>query len=166
MSASVQIALWGVAAALPVVIAYAHHRLPAMGLGTMLVLGWCVGRLSGALLEPTDAVRLYPVMDALFGALAFLAWRQKREAWKLVLVGLFMTQCTLHAAFWLAYPVGGIPPEIAQAVLFRYIVANNMLFASELICVAWAGGVDEWGRRARALLFGRPGALRHVGPAK
>lgn len=166
MTEAGQIAVWGIAAAVPVAIAYAHHRLAAMGLGTMLVLGWCAGRLAGALLEPTDAVRLYPVMDAVFGALAFLAWRQKREAWKMVLVGLFMTQCTLHAAFWLAYPPDGVPPEVAQPILFRYIVANNLLFACELFCVAWAGGVDEWGRRVRALLFGRPGALRHARPAE
>lgn len=163
---SVQVALWGIAAVAPVAIAYRYHRLPVLGLATMLVLGWCVGRLAGAFWEAPDGMRIYPLMDAVFGALAFMAWRHERAWWKLVLVGLFLGQSALHAAFWLAYPPNGYPPEVAGPILYRYVVANNVLFACELLCVAWAGGLDEWGRSVRHYLSGRPDPFRHVGPPR
>lgn len=166
MSAGAQIALWGAFAFAPVLIAYRYHRLAALGLSTMLMLGWCSARVSAALLGPMEALHLYPMLDALFGALAFLCWRQRREWWKMALVCMFVVQCALHAAFWLAYPQDGLPPEVAGPILYRYTVANNVLFACELLCVSWAGGVDEWGRRVRAALSGRPSPFRHAGSAK
>lgn len=166
MSPGAQIALWGAFAVAPVLIAYRYHRLAALGLSTMLVLGWCTGIVSATLLGEVEALHLNPIMDAVFGALAFLCWRQERAWWKMALVCMFVVQCALHAAFWLAYPQNGFPPEVAGPILYRYTVANNVLFACELLCVSWAGGVDEWGRRVSAALFGRLGPFRHAGPAK
>lgn len=145
MSASLQIALWGAAACAPVVLAYAMHKLPAMGLATMLLLGWCMGRVFGMIYTPPESMAFYPVIDLLFAGLAFWSWRQERAAWKLVLVGLFGGQLAAHSAFWLAYTTDAQSGQL----LYRYVFTNNVLFALELLTVSWAGGIGELAGRAR-----------------
>lgn len=162
MPAILQVALWGAASLLPVVMAYLTHKLAALGLSTMLLLGWCFGRVLGALYSTPESMALYPLIDATFGALAFLSWRQGREAWKLVLVGLFVTQCAAHAAFWLAYEQTATRAA-AFAILYSYVSTNNVLYALELLTVAWAGGVRDLARRLLDGLPGRAGPHHHAG---
>ena len=163
MNTAVQVALWGLATCFPVVLSLMTHKLPALGLSTMLLLGWAFGRLMAAFYGAPASMAMYPVMDALFGALAFMSWRQQREFWKLAMVGLFVAQCCGHVAFWLAYPEGGVPPDLAHDVIIRYIVANNVCFALELLCVAWAGGIGDVARDLGRWVSDRAGPRDHAG---
>lgn len=162
MSALVQVALWGLASAVPVVLAYLTHKMAALGLATMLLLGWCLGRVLGALYTLPESVGLYPLIDAAFGLLAFASWRQERAPWKLVLVSLFVFQCAGHAAFWLAYP-GGLSTGKSAEIVYRYLASNNVLYGLELLTVAWAGGVGDLARRVFSSLPRGAGPRHHAG---
>ena len=139
MPVSQQIMLWTLAVIAPVILNLSIRRgSDALGLSAMLLLAWCLGRITGALYSPPESMALYPIVDALSGAIAFVAWRTRPAWWKLALVGLFVTQSTLHAAFWLAWPQG--------ASLYHYVLVNNVLFIGELITVSVPGGAYVLGR--------------------
>lgn len=138
MTPELQVSLWGFAAAAPVLLnIFTRRSSDALGLSGMILLIWVMGRVLWALYTPPDSMALYPVIDAMAGATAFGAWATRRQAWKIALTWLFVLQCALHAAFWVAYPTvqsGGI--------LLRYLQLNNAIFACQLICVGAPGGVQ------------------------
>ncbi len=153
MPAEHQIILWGVAACTPVVLSFAFKRLLALGVATLLLMGWVLARVISVFWGPPESMVLYPLLDALFGAITFAAWKRRAEPWLIVLTGLFLFQCVLHAAFWLAYP--------APRSLYVYVVANNAIFALELLTAGWGASRDV----ARAFLdglLGRPGGVHHA----
>lgn len=155
MTAELQIVLWGAAAALPVVLNLTTERAAdAKGLSMMILLIWVMGRVFGALYTPPESMQWYPVVDSLAGITCFVAWRARPAPWKLGLVGCFLFQCALHAAFWLAWPTPGS--------LLRYVVANNIIFACEL-CLVGGPGVAHGARLVGRMLSGRARARRHAG---
>ena len=155
MPVETQIALWALAVIAPVLLNLTTKRsTDALGLSAMLLLTWCFGRITGAFYSPPESMALYPVVDAFAGATAFVAWRTRRAWWKLALVGLFLGQCTLHAAFWLAWPQDGS--------LYQYVLTNNVLFIAELITVSVPGGAHVLGRIVDRL----PGQSRSVHHAR
>ncbi|RAK68834.1 hypothetical protein [Phenylobacterium kunshanense] len=136
---------------IPFGLSWATRRLDAQVMATMLLIGWCFGRIMGVFLSPPQSMQLYPLIDLCFGVFAFLSWRRDPRLWKLGLVGLLLAQSAGHAAFWLAYG-DTLPPREAYAVIIRYMVANNAIFAAQLLLVAWAGGVDDLARGLLSLL--------------
>lgn len=72
----------------------------------------------------------YPAEDLLLMALALGWWQIRREAWAIILAGLFLSQLFLHALFWF--------DELSS--LRGYIVANNAVFVLELLTLIVAGG--------------------------
>lgn len=154
MTYSAQIIGWGVAACAPLLINLALKKTDAVGLSVMLLMGWCFGRITGALYAPPDSMTLYPIVDAACGITAFAAWSTKKAPWKLALVGLFIVQCCGHLAFWVTYPTD-------NASLWRYIALNNLWFALQLLCVA-GGGVWDVARGASADMFDRTRGRSHA----
>lgn len=155
MSTELQIVLWGVAVALPVLLNTVTGRHPdAVGLSVMILLIWAMGRVFGALYTPPESMQWYPVVDCAAGITCFVAWRERPALWKLGLVTAFVLQCALHAAFWLAWPAAGS--------LLRYIVFNNIIFAWEL-CLVGGPGVVALARDVGFRLSRRSRARRHAG---
>ncbi len=154
MSPQAQEFIWLLAVLAPVLVCLLAKATDALGLAAMLLLTWCLGRVLWAFYTPPESMQLYPVIDAICGGVAFAAWRSQRAFWKLCLVALFIGQCALHAAFWLSQP------QQASA-LYRYIVANNILFASELMVVT-LGGLNDLARGAFTGLFDCARRLRHA----
>lgn len=143
MTPGAQIALWGLAAMAPLLLnLITRSRADAVGLAFMLLAGWLLGRIIAALAAPPESMQWYPLVDAVAGALTFRCWQKRPEAWKLVVTFLLIGQCTLHASFWLSGPAPG--------ALTLYLVANNTLFALQLLTVASPGG-----RRVARLLLPR-----------
>lgn len=165
LSVPAQLVLWGVAAAAPVILSWVTRRLPVQVVATMLLGGWCVGRVLGAFLDPPESMMANPAIDLVFGVAIFMFWRKDREVWKLVIVGLLIGQCAAHAAFAMAYDPG-LSPLAEWEVVTRYKAANNVLFALQLLTVTWAGGLDELVRRLRARLPGRARSGRHAGASR
>lgn len=141
MSTEMQIILWGVAACMPLFLNMVTRRnADAVGLAAVLLATWAFGRITAILFTTPENMTLYPIEDAICGALSFVAWRTQREWWKLGLSILFVLQCALHAAFWAAWETGR-----HEALLF-YVTSNNGLFALELLVVGW-GAVDVLAHR-------------------
>jgi len=154
MTAELQIALWGAATCGPVLLNTATKRsADALGLSSMILLTWVMGRVLNALYTPPESMSLYPVIDMLAGATVFSAWATRPRWWKLALVALFTAQCALHAAFWLAWPSPGS--------LVRYLWVNNSLFALQLICVGAPGG-GQLARDTLAWMSRSPWARHHA----
>lgn len=155
MSHDLQILIWGLAAIAPLGLNLAMRRdADSTGLSAMLLGTWCFGRVLGALYTVPESMTLYPVEDALCGAVTFIAWRSRRAWWKAVLCGLFVVQCCLHAAFWAAWGTGS-----RQALQF-YLAANNLLFALELMAVA-GGCLSHVALSALGRLAGVPRLVYH-----
>lgn len=165
MTPSQQVILWGVAVCVPVALAMRNHRLSALGIATMVLLGWALSRVMSLFYDPPESMAWYPVLDLMFGALVYVSWRQEHAWWKLTLIGLYLVQLAAHAAFWLAYPADGTEYEKAVTV-YRYTGVTNVPFALELLTLAWAGGLDGLARRLGSWVFGGPSPPRHVGPAE
>lgn len=154
MSAELQILLWGIATVSPLFLNLATKReADAIGLSAMLLAGWCFGRLLGVMFTPPESMTLYPVMDFAFGVVTLAAWRSQRAWWKLGIVGLLLAQCAGHLAFWIAWPADGS--------LYRYVLANNVLFALELLSVSVPGGLHVADHLVGSL-SSRFGNLRHA----
>lgn len=78
----------------------------------------------------------YAAQDlALVGLLA-ITWGKRHEWWKSVLVVLLVAQLGFHAAYWGAYIMGAAE----GAVLWRYILANNVGYALILLVLTIRGG--------------------------
>jgi hypothetical protein len=165
VSENAQLIAWGIAVVVPFGLSWATRRLDAQVMATMLMIGWCFGRVMSVFLSPPQSMQLYPFIDLCFGLFAFLAWRRTRHIWKLVLVGLLLSQSAGHAAFWLAYG-DTLPSKEAHAILIRYMVANNVMFAAQLLVVAWAGGVDDLARGLLSLLSRVLRVGRHLGASR
>lgn len=157
MTPDQQIALWAMATILPFGINGMFTKNPdAIGIGGMLVIGWCMERVCWTIWTPPEATQLYCLMDLAFGVTVLLSWLGDRRPWKLILVALFIFQCALAAAFWGAYPTD-------TGFFRRYIELNNTAYALELAVTALpgvgcvAGLVGHW-------LFDPAHAGRHAGP--
>lgn len=157
MSYEVQILMWGAAAIIPVLLNLHTKRTDALGLSVMMLLTWVLGRITGALYSPPESMALYPIVDMACGIICFAAWATQRAWWKLALTGLFGLQCLLHAAFWLAW----VADPTDKATLYRYVLANNLVFASELIIVA-GGAVGDVARSSSHWVLDRARSVRHV----
>lgn len=165
MSTEAQIALWGLATCAPLLVSWSARRLAAQSVATMLVVGWCVGRISWAFSSPPAHALISPFMDLVFGVIVFRQWQRDRAWWMLCVVALFMSQLSAHAAYLLAFPEHGTPYQKWFATN-RYTVANNVLYALQLFVVAWAGGLDGLVRRLCAGVLGRLGRHRHAGASR
>lgn len=157
MSYEIQLLLWGVAVCLPVMLNIMTKRVDAVGLSAMLLLTWCFGRITAALYSPPESMTFYPLVDAACGVTAFAAWVTRRAWWKLALTGLFGLQLALHASYWVSWVID--PTD--KAALYTYVLANNLVFASELLLVGGGALVDV----ARGIGHGmldRARAVRHV----
>lgn len=166
MTPGQQVFLWGVAICIPVAMAMRNHRLSALGISTMVLLGWVLSRFISVFYAPPESMAWYPVMDAAFGALVFLSWHRERAWWKLTLVGLYLVQLAAHAAFWLSYPPPGATEYEKALTVYRYTGVTNIPFALELLTLAWAGGADGLARYLGAWLSGGAGPPRDARPAK
>lgn len=156
MTAELQTTLWGVAVMIPVVLNIATKRdADALGISAMILLIWTISRVFWALYTPPESMAWYPVIDSLAAGTCLTAWVTIRRWWKLALVVLFTTQCVLHAAFWLTWP--------EYQSLLRYVVANNILFALELLCVAAPGG-SHVARDLVSRMPDRLGRFHHARP--
>lgn len=91
----------------------------------------------------------YPAEDLLLMTMALGWWQVRREAWALILAGLFLSQLFLHALFWF--------DEMSS--LRGYIIANNAVFILELLTLTIAGGGHAlgWVRDRLRLSRSRPG---------
>lgn len=153
MDARYQVMLWGLAVCVPLLLSLGTRKTDALGLSAVLLLTWCFGRVTSALYSPPESMALYPLVDAMCAITAFAAWRTRPAPWKFILGSLFVLQCALHFAFWIAWPMSGS--------LYRYVVANNILFALELVIVSVPGGRDVVARAAGGRVFGGRGLRAH-----
>lgn len=154
MSTELQIALWGTATVAPLALNILTKRsADAVGLSLMIVMIWLLGRVFWMLYTPPEAMQWYPVIDAVAGAFVFQAWLRRPVFWKVALTALFVAQCVLHAAFWMSWPADGS--------LLSYLVANNLLFALQLLCVSAPGGFHV-ARLVGHWLSDRPRGAHHV----
>ncbi len=155
MAPELQIAAWGAATLAPFLLNSATHRsADSVGLAAMIILTWVAGRVFWALWSPPEAMQLYPAVDALAGSAAFTAWLTRKATWKLLLTGLFLIQLMLHVAFWASWP--------SEDSLPRYLWANNLCYALQLVVVAWPGGRELVARHFLRILPRGIGAVRHA----
>src|SRR5690242_18042805 len=106
-------AVYGIATGLVVLLSiYANRErydrhVDLVGCALMLFAFWCISNVLWALYGSPDAMRLYPAMD-LIGTAVCCALTVRRPAyWKACLALLFLTQCALHALFW----IGRVPQD-------------------------------------------------------
>lgn len=142
---------WAILAVLPLVVNLMAAKgsfsvlADAIGLSAMLALLWALVNMIDAVWTLPSNKSLHPVLHLAMGALIMCAWRSHRERWKLVLAGCYLAQCSLHAAFWLAW--AGQP---SQHMLFLYVAGLNVLFACQVAVLAWPAGLHV----ARGLVAG------------
>lgn len=154
MTYEAQIALWGTATALPLAFnVIAKRGADAIGLSTMLVLIWTLGRILSTVWTVPENLALNPLIDCLAGMTTFIAWRTQPALWKLVLTGLYVGQSVAHLSFWAAWPAPGS--------LLEYLRVNNSIYALQLLVVASPGGVHVARSLCRSLPR-RAGHLRHA----
>lgn len=160
MPASLQIALWGAATAMVVLLNFRRKGDPdGLGLAVMILLIWIMGRVTGTLWSPPESMASYPVIDFLAGCTAANAYRTRPAAWKLLLAGLFLLQCLGHAAYWSARFFHG--PNVD---LLTYTSVNNAIFAVQLAVVGRQGvGNGVLAGSSRAWMRARLGARDRAG---
>lgn len=122
----------------------------AFGAALMIVGIWAVTNTLGFVFEPPASKAIVPLIDFAAGATMITAWVSHKERWKLILAGLFLGQCVIHAMFWIVwlnYP--------STDMLWRYQLALNVSWLLEL-CVVASPGVGNVAGRSLAWLRHRP----------
>lgn len=74
---------------------------------------------------------LYPITDAISAILVVFIWYQKREVWKLALVGFLLIDQTLHTLWFNSHFYNYLTN-------YRYDLALNIFYIGQLACVGWA----------------------------
>lgn len=126
-----------------------NNEARAMG----LLLGglWLASNALVGIYGVPEGMRLYPLLDLMGGVYAFAAWRKQPVLWSFALLWSFVLLVLCHAAFWLTQWFGYGAASVPQ-----YTIAINGLFAVQLICVGWPGGVGV-AEHLRIRLRGRRG---------
>lgn len=132
--------LFPVCAVTPVVInaiavRYDRHHSDALALSLMILTIWACQMILSVGMPIPDRQALNPMFDLMGGLAALGCWVTYRRTWMLVLSAIFAAQCVLAATFWWGWEI------FNQSVPYTtYLVANNMLWLLQLVCVSVAGG--------------------------
>jgi hypothetical protein len=158
---------WGLLAAIPLVLnmlAYQqdHKRfVDAVGLSALVAIFGGLTNVLDASMSFPDNKSFHPALDLFGGAITMYAWWGKRERWKLVLVGLFLTRAVLDTAFWLTWA-----QRPAESVGYFY---EHWLFVLSLVQMVVLGGMGGWvvarDLLARLSVFLGLGHHVHSGPS-
>ena len=103
----------------------------------MILTVWGVQRIIATELPIPDRQGLNPMFDLMAGLAVLGCWLNHRSAWAIILANLYAAQCVLAANFWWKWEVGDLKLSYGD-----YLVANNMLWLLQLVCVSSAGGLS------------------------
>lgn len=134
--------LFPIFAVLPVVINgiathYDRRHNGALTMALMILTIWGVQRIIAAYLPIPDRQSMNPMFDLMAGLAALGCWLNHRSAWAVILANLYALQCVLAANFWWKWEVMDLRLGYTD-----YLVANNVLWLLQLVCVSSAGGVS------------------------
>jgi hypothetical protein len=113
----------------------------AFGISVMIVLIWVITNIMAVLFDPPTSKTLHWLVDFVGLSVCMISWRTHREAWKLILAGLYLTQLGLHAAFWTEWET-----QPHGNMLYNYILCLNITWLLQLVVNAWPGGRHVAGR--------------------
>jgi len=107
----------------------------ALGAVTLLCVSYGVTNMLVAAYGMPNAALGFPIVDFIFMAMVWRAWKREKCAWKVILAMLFVAQLTAHVGFiysWYTHTA-------TQRGLYLYIVFINGTFALQLLAVGSAG---------------------------
>ena len=134
--------LFPILAVLPVLInAVAAHydkrHSGALSMALMILTIWGVQRVIATQLPIPDRQSMNPMFDLMAGLTVLGCWISHRSRWALTLAGLYAAQCVLAADFWWKWEVADLKLSYGD-----YLVANNVIWLLQLVCVSSAGGLS------------------------
>lgn len=149
--------IFPLAAVAPVVInavatRYDKRYSDALSMSIMILTIWGAQRILASHLPIPDRQSLNPMFDLMAGLAVLGCWLNHRSAWAIILANLYAVQCVLAANFWWKWEVVGLHLGYGD-----YVVANNVLWLLQLVCVSSAGG---WSVARRTIDHLRSGAHR------
>jgi hypothetical protein len=127
--------------------ATSRQRSDTVMLAWALIAAWGFSKIVAGALGWTFARSLYPFTDCIGGLLAVWSFTERPARWKVALALVFLTKAGLDVIF------------VSLTGSYPYLLALNILFGMEIICVAFPGGT-ALARRAREHLFRRLGRSR------
>lgn len=149
--------IFPLAAVAPVVInavatRYDKRHSGALSMALMILTIWGVQRIIATQLPIPDRQSLNPMFDLMAGLAVLGCWVSHRSPLALILACLYAVQCVLAANFWWKWEVVGLHLGYGD-----YVMANNVLWLLQLVCVSSAGG---WSVARRTIDHLRSGAHR------
>lgn len=149
--------IFPLAAVAPVVInavATRHDKRysDALSMSLMILTIWGAQRILASHLPIPDRQSLNPMFDLMAGLAVLGCWVSHRSPLALILACLYAVQCVLAANFWWKWEVVGLHLGYGD-----YVMANNVLWLLQLVCVSSAGG---WSVARRTIDHLRSGAHR------
>ena len=152
--------LFPVCVALPVLIngvatRYDKRHSGALSMSLMILTIWGAQRILSTQLPVPDQQGLNPMFDLMAGLAALGCWMTHRSWWAILLAALYVAQCVLAANFWWSWDILG------ERLIYRdYLVANNVIWLLQLVCVSSAGGWSVARRVVDHLRSGSRGSHR------
>ncbi len=107
----------------------------AVFMAGMLAAIWAFTNGVAAIWDFPSNHQFHPMVDLIALSIVVAAYMTQRQEWKLILGFLFLAQLGMHAGFWWSrqYDPGALSGR-------EYILALNVLWLAQLVCVGWPGG--------------------------
>lgn len=97
---------------------------------TLLAM-WVCSNLSHWFI-PHPYTQLIPTLDSLVAVSMAIGWRYRLRPWSVILVGLLLIDCVIHANF---YSVG----DWSFPARYAYDLKLNIVYIAQLLCVSFNG---------------------------
>jgi hypothetical protein len=107
-----------------------EDRPDSMAISLMFLIAWSWSKILFAV--HVDFTRFYWLTDSAQVAAIGAIWAVQPRAWKMAILIVFLNKAILHVAY----------RSVWTETRSIYILALNVLFAMELLCVAWPGGCN------------------------
>lgn len=108
----------------------------AFGIGLTILAVWTAQMILAAFLPIPERAGFNALLDFSAGLTVLSSWMSRRAAWKLSLLGLYLGQIYLSAAFWWGWEI------FNHAIRYGdYVRANNVVWLLEIVVVSVGGGI-------------------------
>jgi hypothetical protein len=126
-------------------------------LSFLLLCSWGATKIVALYAGWTVAHLLYPFSHLVMIGVVMALWWERPRPWKLGMVFALLTSLFIDFGYWAI-------SERTRENLWNYVLALNILFAIEIMCVSIAGG-EVVGRAVGNRLSSHRARHRHVVPA-
>lgn len=107
----------------------------AAGVSALLCLSYGLSNLLVEVYGFPEAILAFPIVDSVLTFMVWRAWKRQRQAWKVGVIALLVSQLATHAAAIGAWKFGGL----GFPGLYNYVLLINMTFTAQLAVVSSAG---------------------------